>query len=173
MKNIFIAHTPLLLEEFPFSDTMFFKHEVRTPKRTAIFTEALQSLGSAVRINLTLWLLATEHSASEVSDRILNRLKAESRTDDAGDIFVIEADTIACTTSQDTANQVQAIFDGGAIPISQAQPPPKTPANLPKKKVSFPFAKLSRREQIAEEYGIKPTDAMLRKVTGSFESGKR
>jgi hypothetical protein len=43
------------------------------------------------------------------------------------------------------------------------------PTETKKKKPS----KISRREQLAEELGIKPTDAMLRKYPGSYGSSRR
>ena len=130
MNNIFITHTPLLLEEFPVNGTMLIKHEARTPKRTAIFTEALQSLGHVTRINLTLWFLATEHSAGEVHNAILDRLKSESRTDCGGDIFVIETSKISCSTSQEIATELTTLFDGKPVvrPISNMLETKKSPA---------------------------------------------
>ena len=152
---------------------MFMKHEVRTPKRTAVLIEALQSLGRVLRINLTLWLLVTEHSAGDVSCKIQEKLKSESRSDDAGDIFVIDASAIACNTSEEVAGQLESVFFGRKTYSSPAASRAKIQPPISKSSHHVQSHNQTRREQIAEEYGVKPTDAMLRRVSGSFESGKR
>ena len=152
---------------------MFLKHEIRTPLRTTVFLDALQSLGRVLRVNRTLWLLVTEHSSTHVLDSVQARLKCESRIDDAGDIFVIDASAFAGSTSQETVTQIQAVLDGVLTPPPLGGGSNKKTATKSKAVGIFPFDKQSRNEQIAEEYGIKTTDAMFRKVSGSFESKKR
>lgn len=110
MRLVFITHTPHLLEEFPLDGTVW-KHKDRTPARTHMLSEALQSLGRTVRINLSLWLVATEHSVDEVHRRIQESLQPHVSLDSVGDIFVIEARDFAGSTSQDTVAQCQTICE--------------------------------------------------------------
>ena len=172
MRQVFITHTPHLLEEFLFNETLW-KHKDRTPTRTSILIEALQSLGRAVRLNLTLWLLATEHSVDEVHKRIQERLKPHVSLDSVGDIFVIEVADFVGTTSQDTIAQVQSICEVRSTPNPSTTASPASSTSTSKPKRVDPIVEPSRREQLAEEYGIKPTDAMFWRLPGSYEGGRR
>lgn len=173
MRHVFVTHTPHLLEEFPLGETLLQKHQERTPIRTSILIETLQSLGRAVRLNLTLWLLATEHSADDVHERIHERLKPHVDFNSAGDIFVIEAADVVFTTSQDTITQMQGVCDVCSFPNPSGTPLPPSSTSAPKLEPVAPTVEQSRRELLAEEYGIKPTDAMFWRLPGSYESGKR
>lgn len=168
MRHIFITHTPHLLEEFPF-DGMVWKQQDRTPARTLLLSETLRSLGRTVRVNLTLWLVATEHSVEEVHNRIQECLKPHVSLDRAGDIFVIEAGDVVGTTSQDTMAQCQAILD-----VSSTQPMDSLASTSVVKARRAPQdGRVSKQEHIAEDYGIKPTDAMFRRLPGSYGGGAR
>lgn len=172
MRYVFITHTPHLLEEFLLDETLW-KHKDRTSARTSILIETLQSLGRFVRLNLTLWLLATEHSVDEVHKRIQERLKPHVRLDSVGDIFVIEVADFVGTTSQDTIAQVQSICEVQSTPNPSMNALPTSLTSPPKPKRAVPITEQSRREQLAEEYGIKPTDAMFWRLPGSYEGGRR
>lgn len=170
MRHIFVTHTPYLLEEFPLNG-MVWKHQDRTSARTLLLSETLRSLGRTVRVNLTLWLVATEHSVEEVHNRIQECLKPHVSLDRAGDIFVIEAGDVVGTTSQDTVAQCQTILG-----VSSTQPMDSlastSVATAGDKRVPQD-GRASKREQIAEDYGVKPTDAMFRRLPGSYGGGKR
>lgn len=172
MRQAFITHTPHLLEEFPLNEALW-KHKDRTAARTSILLDALQSLGRPVRLNLTLWLLATEHSVDEVLKRIHERLKPHVSIDSVGDIFVIEVADFVGTTSRDTIAKVQSICEVRLTPNPFATAAPVSSPSTSSPKQVVPIAEPSRREQIAEEYGIKPTDAMFRRLPGSYEGGRR
>src|SRR4051812_4709956 len=116
MRHVLIAHTPHLLEEFLLYGML--RKEKDTALRTRILTEALHSLGRAVRVNLTLWLLVTEHPVDEVHKRIQERLKPHVNLDSVGDIFVIEASDFVATTSDEAIEQVRTICDVSSTPIS-------------------------------------------------------
>jgi hypothetical protein len=109
MRHIFIAHTPFLLEEFPCGKETVLKHNLRTPQRTKLLAATLNSLGKAVRLNHTLWLLSTDHLPSDVLNRLQQSLASLLNIEEAGDIFVIEASDFAATTSIDIAAQLQTI----------------------------------------------------------------
>ena len=174
MHYVFIAHTPLLLEEFPFNSEMLLKHKDRTANQTNALMETLRSLGRAVRVNLTLWLLATDHSVGEVHARIQDRLKAPASGRDSGDIFVIEASDFAGTTAKDTIAQIQTICEISSTDQSPVETSATRPPFIRKPGRRVPaMDDRSRREQVAEQYGIKPTDAMFWRLPGSYGSGRR
>ena len=152
---------------------MFLYHGVRTPKRTAILTETLASLGRLVRINQTLWLVATEHSCDAVYARIHEQFKTQSGIEHTGDVLVVEASEFSGSASQEAISQIQTICDIQSTPLPPEPPPASKQVSIPLPRSEGIMGPQSRREQIAEEYGIKTTDAMFRKVSGSFESGKR
>ena len=166
MHNIFISHSPYLLKEFPLDNNVMLKFEGITAERTVLLTEGLRSFGIVVRINLTLWFVSTESTVSEVYQKILSLFKSTS--EDRADIFIIDASTFSGDVSQDTFNRMQAICE--MCSTSSSQSPPVTHVTSSKSKKAD---RQSRREQIAEEYGIKPTDAMFQRLSGSFEGGKR
>lgn len=171
---IFVAHTPLLFEEFPCSNQILLKHKDRTQNQTNAFIEVLRTLGRSVRVNLTLWLLATEHSVSEVHDRIRAGLMSRGRVEHAGDIFVIEASDFAGSTSDETIAQIRTVCEVESMPQGPPAASRTMPVSISKSEGSVARAAgQSRREQVAEKLGIKPTDAMFWRLPGSYGSGKR
>ena len=173
MNHVFVAHTSLLLEEFQCTGDTMLTHRDRTPERTKILIEAMESLGRVVRINLTLWLILTEHSVTKVHNTIQDLLKSRLKLENFGDIFVIEASDFGGTTSHETIEKVQTICEVRWESHSPTPPPPKVPNPVHKSKRSPVSDEQSRREQIAKENNINPTDAMLWRIPGSYGNGKR
>jgi len=171
MNHLFISHTPYLLDEFFLCENRW-SHPERTPQRTNLFLQILESLGPFKRINPTLWLLSTECSASETLDRIRCRLKESVDLETCGDIFVICSNGFAATSSLETGDLLRSIFPTLTCDNSESLKAP-TPSNTNKPTVQLKSAKRDMREEISEEYSIKPTDAMFWRMPGSFGHGKR
>jgi len=176
MRNLFITHTGHLLQEFLVQDTLWALANDLTPQRTTALTEALASMGKFVRIDLTLWYLQTNLEPEDV----LKRIRADvgkvpiprpGIREDLGDVFVIEASDFSGRCSEEAIDKL-----GALCPVAKEQTPRPTPAKprpqLPEAAPQVQLTKLSRREELAEELGVKPTDAMFWKMPGSYGSGK-
>jgi len=172
MRYLLISHTPFLFDEFPFGEQMVFRNETFTATRTKAFSEALQSLGESARINLTLWMLVTDATPEDVLNRLKERLRVHLEIEDAGDILIIETPNFVGYASNEAIAQVKALSKIEVIPNKSTSSITEAPSIL----TSYSSSKTGRNEwfeKLAKLWGVKSTDALIRRVPGSFESGKR
>lgn len=176
MNALFLIHSPFLLDEYPFCDRGMWKHKTRTAERTAALRQLLEGAGEVERINLTMWCVRTTCSPSALFDIVRAGWQRFGGIEKVGDMFVIQAQAIAAHGSVEGMTAMGKLLpecgmakEDDDIPLSKERHVPET-RPTPEPTVIDQRKYLDR---MCEDYDLKPTDAMLRRLPGCYGMGKK
>ena len=178
MNHIFISTTGQFLEEvYHYKHGLVQSSRERTEKKTKAMMEELSSLGSYVRVGETLWFLLTTSSTGEVEGQISSGFERRfSLSDnDLGTMLVACVNEFTLSrTSVESLRTMESI-----IKADPSMPPDLhfQSEDMPSKTVDFNYPtrtqQPAKKQNKKKKHGVKSTDALLRRVSGSYGSGRR
>ena len=169
MRHIFVIHGPNVLGKTRITASVRAPQGTHESDRTIVLTTALNEAGRFTRISTTLWLLATELSVHAVLTEIQKQFQNRCPLEDGEDLVLIEASDFVASAPEHVIEQMRAIFHPQKTPqsrpVSAVVAPPKPKPSHKKKSSSSDWKK-----HTAKKLGVKPTDAMLLRLPGSYGS---